>query len=119
LLCLFFSPEDESIISTLNFLESMRIAGYDSVCVQLYCVSFHCFTTCFGLHGHRQMCRIFYFHMLEGFCFAAFFAFFSRGHTLNVSICGVGKIRGIIICCLCYFWYCYMCVFTSVFLFVL
>jgi hypothetical protein len=29
------------------------------------------FTTCFGLHGHFQVCRIFYFYMLEGFCFAA------------------------------------------------
>jgi hypothetical protein len=55
----------------------MSIAGYVSVCMQLYFVGFHCFTTCFGLHGHLQECRIFYFHMLEGFCFAAFFpAFF-------------------------------------------
>jgi hypothetical protein len=30
------------------------------------------FTTCFGLHGHLQVCKIFYFCMLEGFCFAAF-----------------------------------------------
>jgi hypothetical protein len=34
---------------------------------------FRCFTTCFGLHGHLQLSRIFYFHMLGGFCFAAFF----------------------------------------------
>jgi hypothetical protein len=54
----------------------MSIAGYVSVCVQLYCVGFHCFTTCFGLHGHLQVCRIFYFHILEGFCFAAFLPFF-------------------------------------------
>jgi hypothetical protein len=54
----------------------MGIAGYVFVWVQLYCVGFHCFTTCFDLHGHQQVCRIFYFHMLEGFCFAAFFAFF-------------------------------------------
>jgi hypothetical protein len=25
--------------------------------------------------------------MPEGFCFAAVFAFFSRGHTLHISIC--------------------------------
>jgi hypothetical protein len=31
------------------------------------------FTTCFDLDGHLQVCRIFYFHMLVGFCFAAFF----------------------------------------------
>jgi hypothetical protein len=54
-------------------ISSMNIAGYVSVCVQLYCVGFHCFTTCFGLQGHLQVCRIFYFHMFEGFCFAAFF----------------------------------------------
>jgi sulfite exporter TauE/SafE len=30
----------------------MGIAGYVSVCVQLYCVGFHCLGTCFGLHGH-------------------------------------------------------------------
>jgi hypothetical protein len=44
------------------------IAGYVSICVQLYYVGFHCVTTCFGLHGHLQVRRIFYFHMLEGFC---------------------------------------------------
>jgi hypothetical protein len=27
---------------------------------------------------------IFYFHMPEGFCFAGFFVFFLRGHTLHV-----------------------------------
>jgi hypothetical protein len=43
----------------------MGIAGYVSVCMQRYCVGFHCFTTCFGLHGH-----LFYFHMLEGFFYA-------------------------------------------------
>jgi hypothetical protein len=48
----------------------MGIAGYVSVCEQLYCVGFHCFNTGFGLHGHLQGCRIFYFHMLEGFYFA-------------------------------------------------
>jgi hypothetical protein len=37
----------------------MGLAGYVSVCVQLYCVGFHCFTTCFALHGHLQVCRIF------------------------------------------------------------
>jgi hypothetical protein len=62
----------------------MGFAGYVSVCVQLYCVGFHClslhvsvymaifrsvgallcwfplsFTTCFGLHGHLQVCMSF------------------------------------------------------------
>jgi hypothetical protein len=44
----------------------MGIGGYASVCVQLYCVGFHCFTTCFGLNGYLQVCRIFYFHKLGG-----------------------------------------------------
>jgi hypothetical protein len=35
------------------------------VCVQLYCVGFHCFTTCFGLHDHLQVRMIFYFRTLE------------------------------------------------------
>jgi hypothetical protein len=47
------------------------------------------FTTCFGLHGHLQVCKIFYFHMLEGFCLAAFFLpFFFHMVTLCMfSIC--------------------------------
>jgi hypothetical protein len=43
----------------------MGIAGYVSVCVQLYYVDFHSFTTCFGLHGHLQVCRIFIFVFLN------------------------------------------------------
>jgi hypothetical protein len=30
----------------------MVIVSYVSICVQLYCVGFHSFATCFGLHGH-------------------------------------------------------------------
>jgi hypothetical protein len=37
---------------------SMGIAGYVSICVQLYCVGFHCFATCFGLHGHLANSKI-------------------------------------------------------------
>jgi hypothetical protein len=52
----------------------MGTAGY--ICVQLYCIGFKIcslsFTTCLGLNGHLQVCRIFYFHIPEGFCFAAF-----------------------------------------------
>jgi hypothetical protein len=58
---------------------------FSSACSFIVLVSL---TACFGLHGHLQVCRIFYFRMLEGFCFAAFFClFFSRGHTLHVSVC--------------------------------
>jgi hypothetical protein len=43
---------------------------------------FTVFTTCFGLHGHLQVCRIFYFHMLQGFCFVDFFfLFFMWSHS--------------------------------------
>jgi hypothetical protein len=66
----------------------MGFAGYVTVCVQLYCASFHCLS----LHASAYMAIFkcvgyFYFHMSEEFCFATFFAFFSRGHTLHVSIC--------------------------------
>jgi hypothetical protein len=54
---------------------------FPSVCM-LYCLSLHRFTICFGLHGHPQVCRIFYFHMREGFCFAAsFLPFFTWSHS--------------------------------------
>jgi hypothetical protein len=62
----------------------MGIADYVSFCMQLYCVGFHCLTTCFGLHGHLQVWRIFYFRMLEGFCFTAFFLPFFHVVTLHV-----------------------------------
>jgi hypothetical protein len=62
------NPELQSKDLTLH---QLGIAGYVSICVQLYCVGFHCLSLRFGLHGHLQVCRIFYFHMLEGFCFAA------------------------------------------------
>jgi hypothetical protein len=70
---------------------TVLFSGYCRLCFRLRAASL-CwfplsFTTCFGLHSHLQVCRIFYFHMLEGFCFAVFSAFFSRGHTLHVSIC--------------------------------
>jgi hypothetical protein len=65
-----------NLFSELTKSYGVSIAGYVSVCVQIYCVGFRCFTTFFGLHGHLQVCMIFYFHMLEGFCFAAFFSFF-------------------------------------------
>jgi hypothetical protein len=62
----------------------MGIAGYVSVWVQLYCVGFHCFTTCFGLHGHLQVCRIFIFICLKDSALLLFSAFFSCGHPLHV-----------------------------------
>jgi hypothetical protein len=43
----------------------MGIAGYVSVCVQLYNVGFHCFTTCFGLHGHGFFFTFFYFFCVQ------------------------------------------------------
>jgi hypothetical protein len=41
-------------------VKSMGFVGYVAVCVQLYCRGklslFH--TTCFGLYGHLQVCRM-------------------------------------------------------------
>jgi hypothetical protein len=69
---------------TLHCLPSIvAFAGYVSVCVQLYCVGFHRLS----LHVSAYMVIFkcvgyFYFHMLEGFCFAAFFsAFFTWSHS--------------------------------------
>jgi hypothetical protein len=72
----------------LAFCCAVMFNGFCRLCFRLraalLCWFSVSFTTCFGLHGHLHVCRIFYFHMLEGFCFAVFF---SRGHTLHVSIC--------------------------------
>jgi hypothetical protein len=55
----------------------------------LLCWFSRSFATCFGLHGHLQVCRIFYFHMLEGFCFAASFSlfFFTWSHSVCFHLC--------------------------------
>jgi hypothetical protein len=62
----------------------MGIAGYVSVCLQLYCMLVSLsFTTYFGLHGHLQVCRI--LHIFIFICLRILFAaFFSRGYTLQV-----------------------------------
>jgi hypothetical protein len=58
----------------------MGFAGYVSFCVQLYCVGFHCFTACFGLHGHLHVCRIFIFICLKDSASLPFL----RGHNMHV-----------------------------------
>jgi hypothetical protein len=74
------------------------------------------FTTCFGLHGHLQVCRI--LHIFKDSASLLFWisAFFTWSHCV-FSICGVGKvvIWGIIIFCLDYFWYCYVFFYLLVF----
>jgi hypothetical protein len=59
----------------------MGFAGYVAVCVQLYCRCFTVFhlvvtvyTTCFGLHGHLQVCRE-----------SASLVLLARDYTLRVS----------------------------------
>jgi hypothetical protein len=71
----------------------MDFAGYVSICVQLYCVGFHRLSLHVSAYMAIFMCRIFHIHLLEGFCFAAFFFafFFTCGHTLHVSICGCSE----------------------------
>jgi hypothetical protein len=99
------------------------VNGYWRLCLclraALVCAGFPLsFTTCFGLHGHLQVCRI--LHIFVFICWKDsasllfwFAAFFFYVVTLCVFlICGVGKVVmwGIIICCVCCFWYCFMCV---------
>jgi hypothetical protein len=49
-------------------------AGYVTVCVQLYCVSFHCLSLHVSAYMAIFRCAgYFYFHMSEGFCFAALY----------------------------------------------
>jgi hypothetical protein len=71
----------------------MGFAGYVSVCVQLYCVGFHCFSL--HVSAYKAIFKrvgYFIFICLKDFASLLFFfaSFFSRGHTLRVSICGVG-----------------------------
>jgi predicted membrane protein len=68
----------------------MGFAGYVAICVQLYCRCFTVlhlvvtvYTTCFGLHGHLQVCRgIFSFTFLKE---SALLVLLARGYTLRVS----------------------------------
>jgi hypothetical protein len=48
-----------------------------SFIVDVHCLtfSFTLYTTCFGLHGHLQVCMMFYFYIPEGICFAVFVEF--------------------------------------------
>jgi hypothetical protein len=45
------------------------------------------YTTCFGLHGHLQVCIMFHFYIPEGICLASFVAFVARGYTMQFLIC--------------------------------
>jgi hypothetical protein len=67
----------------------MGIAGYVTVCLQLYCVSCHCLTLHVSAYMTIFKCvGYFYFHVLEGFSFAAFFLPFFHVVTLCMfSIC--------------------------------
>jgi hypothetical protein len=50
------------------------------------------YSTCFGLHGHLQVCMMFYFYTPEGICFAAFLALsctwlhYIHTHTIYIYI---------------------------------
>jgi hypothetical protein len=93
-------PSSRNVKASLLTVPLYRAVGYNRntgfcrLCFRLravlLCWSSLSFTICFGLHDHLQVCRIFYFHVHKGFCFAAFFLpLFSRGHTLHVFICEV------------------------------
>jgi hypothetical protein len=63
----------------------MGFAGYVSVCVQLYCVGFHCISLHVSAYLSIFRCvGYFIFICLKD---SASLLFFSRGHTLHVSIC--------------------------------
>jgi hypothetical protein len=133
-------PQARSVGPEMTIRHNITISSRDTsvrvgkVTLQWYCrlclrlraallyVGLHSFTTCFELHGHLQVCRIphiFYFHISRDSCSLLFwFAACFYSVTLRMFfICRVGKvvIWGIIICCLCYFLFCYMCVFLLVF----
>jgi hypothetical protein len=61
------------------------------------------FTTCFGLHGHLEVCRIFLFSYVWRILLRCFFALVSRGHTLHVSICAFPVLFSFVnfVSCLC------------------
>jgi hypothetical protein len=61
----------------------MGIAGYVSVCVQLYCVGFHCLSLYVSAYMAIFKCAgYFMLYMLEGFCFAVLFClFFKWSHS--------------------------------------
>jgi hypothetical protein len=78
----------------------MGFAGYVSVCVQLYCVGFHCFTTCFGLHGHLQVCRIFLFSYASKILLRCFFClFFTWSHSACFHLCFFSSVFLHYFCC--------------------
>jgi hypothetical protein len=72
-------------------LNPMGIAGYVSVCVQLYCVGFHCLSLYVSAYMAIFMCvGYFIFNCLkDSASLVSFFFFlpFSPDHTLHVSIC--------------------------------
>jgi hypothetical protein len=92
---------------------SVGIAGYVSVCVQLYCVGFHCLSLQVSTSMAIFRCVGFFIYIFAYAwrillrCFLWLAAFFHVVTLCTFSICEVVKILGIIICCFCYFWYCY------------
>jgi mannitol-specific phosphotransferase system IIBC component len=54
----------------------------EGICFAAF-VAFSCYTTCFGLRGHLQVCMMFNFYIPEGICFAAFVTFVASGYTMQ------------------------------------
>jgi hypothetical protein len=78
---------------------------FPSTC-KLYCVGFHCLTTCFGLQGHLQVCRIFsYARRILLSCFFLFAApfFFTWSHSACFSF----------VFCSCSVFFRYLCCFLA------
>jgi hypothetical protein len=58
----------EAITSQTTNLNSMSIAGYVSICVQLYCVGFHCLSLHVSAYMAVFKCEGYLFYMLGEFC---------------------------------------------------
>jgi hypothetical protein len=98
-------PHGRCLLKTFDARLNRSEPEYDDSCVEIYprtplialvcsattlasilyfSILLHCivqsvslsFTTGVGIRGHLQVCKIFHFHMLEGFCFAASFSAF-------------------------------------------
>jgi hypothetical protein len=97
----------------------MGFAGYVTVCVQLYCVSCHCFTQHVSAYKANFKCVGYsYFHIRVGICFAGFFSFFfcTRLHSVRFHLWGGLNMR-YYFCTVVYIFFTYLC-FSVLFLFV-
>jgi hypothetical protein len=105
------------IIRRYNIAQWVLQVMFSSACSFIACWFYLSFTTFFSLHGHPQVCRILHVFIFTCLRVLLFCFFFTWSHC-TIFICGVGKvvIWGIIIICyLCYFWYCFIYIYIYIF----